>query len=189
MSWHILTGTPGAGKTAIIRQLECDGHQVVEEAATDVIALAHAAGRLDPEDDAEFISAILALQRRRERRARALLAADPGGDPAHVFFDRSPACTLALSRYLGRPDSPDLTRAVAEMLAGRRYSQAVFFIRHRGVVMPTAARRISFADSLRFESVHEQVYAELGFRLVHVPPGPLPDRVSLIAATVAGTGY
>jgi predicted ATPase len=39
MRRFILTGPPGAGKTAIIRQLELDGFCVVEEAATDIIAL------------------------------------------------------------------------------------------------------------------------------------------------------
>jgi predicted ATPase len=178
MTWHILTGTPGAGKTAIIRQLECDGYRVVEEAATDVIALEHAAGRTEPENEAEFIARILSLQQQRERRACAQEAEDHRAGP--VFFDRSPACTLALSRYLGRPDSPRLTAAVGEMMAGGRYSRTVFFVRNRGVVTPTAARRISFEDSVRFERVHEQVYAELGFRLAEVPPGPLADRVSLI---------
>src|SRR6266566_4127482 len=38
MRRFIITGAPGAGKTAIIRQLELDGFGVVEEAATDVIA-------------------------------------------------------------------------------------------------------------------------------------------------------
>ena len=41
MKRFVVTGAPGAGKTAIIRQLELDGFGVVEEAATDVIALAH----------------------------------------------------------------------------------------------------------------------------------------------------
>jgi hypothetical protein len=39
MKRFILTGAPGAGKTAVIRQLELDGFSVVEEAATDIIAL------------------------------------------------------------------------------------------------------------------------------------------------------
>jgi len=40
MKRFIVTGTPGAGKTAIIRQLELEGFTVVEEAATDVITAA-----------------------------------------------------------------------------------------------------------------------------------------------------
>ena len=37
MKRFILTGTPGAGKTAVVRQLELDGFSVVEEAATDIL--------------------------------------------------------------------------------------------------------------------------------------------------------
>ena len=44
MKRFVITGAPGAGKTAIIRELELDGLSVVEEAATDVIAAAHARG-------------------------------------------------------------------------------------------------------------------------------------------------
>jgi predicted ATPase len=56
----------------------------------------------------------------------------------------------------------------------------VFFIRNQGFVRATAARRISFEDSLVFERIHEQTYRDLGFRLVDVPAGPLADRVAVI---------
>ena len=45
MPGYILTGSPGAGKTAILRLLEISGHVVIEEAATDVIALENALAR------------------------------------------------------------------------------------------------------------------------------------------------
>ena len=48
MKRFIVTGTPGEGKTAIIRQLELEGFSVVEEAATDVIAAAQAGGTSEP---------------------------------------------------------------------------------------------------------------------------------------------
>ena len=51
MRRFIITGAPGAGKTAIIRQLELDGFSVVEEAATDVIAAAQARGIAEPWTD------------------------------------------------------------------------------------------------------------------------------------------
>ncbi len=44
MPSYILTGAPGAGKTAVLRLLEASGYPVVEEAATDVIALGNAPG-------------------------------------------------------------------------------------------------------------------------------------------------
>ena len=45
---YILTGAPGAGKTAIIRELARRGYAVVDEAATDVIAREHASGNAEP---------------------------------------------------------------------------------------------------------------------------------------------
>ena len=64
MKRFILTGAPGAGKTAIIRQLELDGFSV-EEAATDVIAAAQARGTVKPWTDPSFIDAVAKLQRDR----------------------------------------------------------------------------------------------------------------------------
>jgi len=188
MPSFILTGAPGAGKTAVLRLLEVRGHPVIEEAATDVIALGHALGLAEPWQDHNFIGKVLALQRRRQEsvlaRQRARQESRVTDDGAVVFFDRSPVCTLALSRYLGASPSPLLAGEVDRAVAEGGYETTAFFIRNQGFVAPTAARRISFEDSLRFERVHEQTYAELGFRLVEVPAGPLADRVALIRQTV-----
>lgn len=96
MRRFILTGAPGSGKTTIIRQLELDGFGVVEEAATDVIALWQAQGIAEAWKHHSFIDAIAELQRRRQIRAcRA---------PDEVqFHDRSVICTAALAVYLGYP--------------------------------------------------------------------------------------
>ena len=93
-------------------------------------------------------------------------------------------CTLALSRYAGLAASPSLARAVDGVVSGGSYAKTVFFVRNQGFVQPTAARRISFADSLAFERVHEQAYRDLGFQLVDVPAGPLADRVALVEEAV-----
>jgi predicted ATPase len=81
---------------------------------------------------------------------------------------------------LGHAPSPELTRALAE----GSYSRTVFFIRNLGFVEPTAARRISFEDSLAFERLHERTYLGLGFHLVNVPAGKPADRVALIQQTI-----
>jgi predicted ATPase len=179
MSAYILTGAPGSGKTAIVRSLEASGYTVVEEAATDVIALRQALGHAEPWQAAGFIGEIIALQRQRQDHARAACA-----DGA-VFFDRSPACTLALTRFLGFPVTPLLDGEISQALADGNYEPTVFFVRNQGFVQPTAARRITYEDSLTFERLHEQVYKDLGFQLVEVPPGPLADRTALIRQAVA----
>jgi predicted ATPase len=174
---YILTGAPGAGKTAVLRVLETSGYPVVEEAATDVIAVGHALGRAEPWLDHNFIDEVVTLQRRRQDAWPA-----PGG--ATVFFDRSPVCTLALSRYLGLPASRLLEREVGRVVAAGIYEPTVFFIRNQGFMQATQARRISFEDSLVFERLHERVYRDLGFQLAEVPAGPLAERVALIRKTV-----
>jgi predicted ATPase len=178
MPAYILTGAPGSGKTAILRMLEVAGYLVVEEAATDVIALGNALECDEPWSEPGFIDRVVALQRRRQDRALA------DGNSGIVFFDRSPVCTLALSRYLGCAPSQLLDREVDRITSDAGNEKGVFFIRNQGFVQPTAARRISFADSLAFERVHEQTYRDLGFRLIDVPAGPLADRVALIRQAV-----
>src|SRR3954470_17809272 len=93
MRRFIITGAPGAGKTAILRQLELDGFSVIEEAATDVIALWHAKGISEAWKHPGFLDAIVSLQQSRERNAAGL--------PHPVqFHDRSVVCTAALADYL-----------------------------------------------------------------------------------------
>jgi predicted ATPase len=177
MPRYILTGTAGAGKTAVLRRLEVNGLSVVEEAATDVIALSQAMGRERPWTDPAFIDQIVGLQRLRQANTRV-------PETATVFFDRSPVCTLALSRHLGFATSRLLAEEIDRILRGGVYEQTVFFVRHQGFIERTAARRITFEDALQFERVHEQTYRELGFELVDVPAGPLRDRVALIQQTL-----
>lgn len=69
MKRFILTGAPGTGKTAIIRQLELDGFGLAEEAATDIVALAQARGVDAGWREPSFIDSIVDLQRRRQIRA------------------------------------------------------------------------------------------------------------------------
>jgi len=171
---YVLTGAPGAGKTTLIDVLRERGHAVVAEAATDVIARRQAAGLT--EDDDTFLHEILELQLERERAAEAEV----------VFFDRSPLCTLALANYLDRPVTRAL-RSAADRSAAI-YQREVFLVRPLGFVRRTAARRISYADSLRFAAIHEQVYRSHGFTLVDVPKAAPLQRVALLEGCTSAPG-
>jgi predicted ATPase len=177
MRRFIITGAPGAGKTAIIRQLELDGFSVVEEAATDVIAGAQAQGTVEPWTHPSFLDAIAHLQRERQIRASY--------QPDEVqFHDRCVVCTAALAVYLGHPFSPFLVSELERVKKEAVYQQRVFFIRNLGFVTPTEARRISFEETVRFEKIHEETYREFGFELVSVEAGSLVERVSFIKAAI-----
>lgn len=66
MKRYILTGTPGCGKTSIIRALEMTGASVVDEAATDLIAYKQMQGDLAPWERLKFIDDIIQLQKHRQ---------------------------------------------------------------------------------------------------------------------------
>jgi predicted ATPase len=173
MRRFILTGAPGSGKTAIIRQLELDGLSVVEEAATDVHAPEQARGVAELWKHLSFIDSIAELQRRRQVRASR--------ETDEVrFHDRSAICTAALAVYLGYPLSDTLLRELKRVETEAIYQKRVFFVQKLGFITPTQARRISFAESLRFEQVHEETYRRFGFELVPIAPGSLRDRVDAI---------
>jgi predicted ATPase len=175
MKRYILTGTPGAGKTAILRQLEADGYSVVEEAATDVIALEQAKGIAQPWTHPSFLDSIASLQKQRQLRA------------AHKscelqFHDRSAICTAALAAYLGFPITAALAQELERIQSQQIFERQVFFIRNMGFMTPSEARKISFEESLRFEQIHEETYRGFGFEIVNIAPGNLADRVETILA-------
>jgi predicted ATPase len=177
MRRFIITGAPGAGKTAIIRQLELDGFSVVEEAATDVIAAAQAHGQDELWRHPSFLDAIANLQRDRQIRA--------SHQPDEVqFHDRSVVCTAALAAWLGYPFSPFLAGELERIKSEGIYQSRVFFIRNLGFVTPTEARRISFEETVRFEKVHEETYRSFGFELLAVEPGSVAERVRIIKAAI-----
>ena len=176
MRRYILTGTPGAGKTSVLRLLESLGYSVIEEAATAVIALEQARSEGEPWTRTNFIDKIVALQRRRQMQAAT-------ADDIQ-FYDRSPICTHALSRYADSPTSTALAAEIDRITREQVYQREVFFIRNIGFCEPTAARRISFADSLRFERIHEETYRAFGYRLIDIPASPLAQRVAAIRKLV-----
>jgi predicted ATPase len=60
----------------------------------------------------------------------------------------------------------------------------VFFVRPLGFIQPTAVRRISYAESLTFERIHEDEYRRLGFDLVDIPAGTVAERAAAIDAHI-----
>jgi predicted ATPase len=174
---YILTGTPGSGKTSILRSLEVAGYAVVEEAATDIIALRHAQGIAEPHTHHAFIDDITNLQKHRQMRIADVSSVQ--------FYDRSPLCTYALAVFLNFPISKTLAEEMARIEKAQIYQKQVFFIENLGFCAPTAARKITFEDSLKFEKVHEESYRSFGYECIKIAPQELSARVEQITRYVS----
>lgn len=177
MRRFVITGAPGAGKTAIIRQLARDGFSIVEEAATDVIAAAQAQGTIRPWTQTSFIDAIAKLQKDRQIRASS--------ETVEVqFHDRGVVCTAALAVYLGHPYTPFLAAELQRVKTEAIYQRRALFIRNLGFITHTPARQISLEETLRFEKIHEEIYQNFGFELIFIEPGSVVERVRTIRAAI-----
>jgi len=171
MKRYIVTGTPGCGKTSIIKALEEQGYLVVKEAATDVIASEQAQGNAEPWMKPTFIEEIIKLQYERQKQVET-------SDSKLQFFDRSPVCTYALAVYLGYQPSPALLDEIGRVKT--IYENKVFFVENLGFCEPTAARKITFEEALKFEKIHEEAYEQFGYECIKIPALSLPERVELI---------
>lgn len=174
MKRYILTGMPGAGKTSLIRALEMQGHCVVDEAATDIIAYDQSLGISEPWKHKNFLDQITFLQKHRQTQFLSPIQ----------FYDRSPFCTYALAVYLGFSPPAVLTEEIARIQQYGIYEKQVFFIENLGFCTPSEARKISFDEALLFEDIHRNVYKQFGYTCISIPPGSIQKRLDKIIRTV-----
>lgn len=173
MKRYIITGTPGCGKTSIIRALELTGASIVSEAATDLILFRQIQGNMRPWEHPNFIDDIISLQNHRQ--------IDMYGNYSELhFYDRSPICTYALSVYLGFEPSQQLMSEILRIQKYHIYENRVFFLENLGFITNTEARQISFKDSLKFEQIHKDIYAKFGYECVVIPARSIDERVEII---------
>lgn len=176
----ILTGTPGSGKTSVIKELEKLGHTVIHEAATDLIRIEQMKGIERPWEELKFLDQIMLMQKKRQMSAIADLQ----------FYDRSPFCTYALVKYLSYwkqttvlPSTlllEELDRCITQQI----YQPRVLFCENLGFIEHTDVRKISYEDALIFEQIHLDVYKEFGFDIMMVPRESVQDRCSFILSKI-----
>ncbi|WPY00700.1 P-loop ATPase [Candidatus Trichorickettsia mobilis] len=163
----IFTGTSGSGKTSVIIELEKLGYVMIPESATDVISIEQAKGEMRPWEEPEFVDQITFMQKERQMNSTGNMQ----------FYDRSPFCTYALSKYLAHWKNTEfmpslvLLDEIDRCLKNNVYQNQVFFFENMGFIEHTDARKISYEKALVFEEIHLDVYKEFGFDIIMVPKG------------------
>jgi len=158
----VITGGPSSGKTSLIRELERRGFATVPEAATIVIK----GGRFHPlKDPVSFQKEVLKLQLKLEGEAEG------SGAPV-VFCDRGIYDGMAYLRFYKVP------LRLVPFPREWRYD-LVFYLEQLPYVR----------DDVRFETPEEaaeiarlirEVYEELGYDPIPVPPLPIEERADLV---------
>jgi predicted ATPase len=169
----IVTGGPGAGKTALLTGLAARGCEYVAETARAVIQDRKRRGLSPRPDPADFAGEILRIDLERYRDASA-----PSG---RIFFDRGIPDALGMLDQLGLLTPGEAAR----YLSTYPYFRKVFVLPPWQRIYATDDERDqSFQESVRVHDALCAWYVRCGYELVEVPRGPVEERCDFVLATL-----
>jgi predicted ATPase len=171
--FFIVTGGPGAGKTALIEALAAAGHRMMPEAGRAII-VARNAMRAPPADPQLFGELMLSWEIRSHGEAMA--------GHGSCFFDRGVPELAGYFRLMGLPVPAHVQRAAALW----KYNPTVFIAPPwRDIFVNDAERRQDFEEAVRTHDFVADAYLRQGYRLEKLPLGPVSERVSFVLAKIA----
>lgn len=174
--FHVLTGAPGSGKTAVLEKLRGLGFAVVDEPARQILAEQRSfGGRGVPDTDPGHFTDLLLSRALRDYR-RACEGRHP------VFFDRGIPDVIAYAAYYGLDTAP------ARNASGlHRYNSLVFVTPHwEEIYQQDDERRMTFDEACRFGDDICEVYRRLGYELLELPRDTPDSRAEFIRSRVNG---
>lgn len=168
---RVLTGGPGAGKSALLEALRAAGYSVMDEAGRAIIQDQTLIGgqALPWGNPRAFAEAMLAWELRSLRLAAGL--------SGPVFFDRGLPDVLGYLDLLGLP-IPAHMQSAAERF---RYCRQVFLLPPwRDIFIQDQERKQTFAEAECTCAAMERTYRRLGYQIIEVPPAPLAQRLRFV---------
>lgn len=167
---HIITGAPGAGKTAIVAALQGD-FTVFAEPAREVLAEWRSRGNPRPAQMEPGAFVELLLESSLANYQKALQLSGP------LVFDRGIPDCVAYATHLGADPTPSLAASSA-----CRYSPLVFVARPWEEIYTTDDERtMSFDDTLRFQDAVDAAYRAAGYDLIDIPRGSVASRAAFVS--------
>src|SRR5262245_36862752 len=166
----VITGAPGSGKTLLVRVLMRLGFLGVNEPARDILAEQRAIGGRGVYDRDPRLFCDFMLER---AIADYEGLADAGG-PA--FFDRGIPDMVGYAEIFGLDAS-------AAWAASRhyRYDHVVFALpAWPEIYVADGERKMTFESAQAFGDRVREVYLDLGYRIVEVPPDSVAARARFI---------
>lgn len=168
-NWHVITGAPSSGKTAVIDDLSQRGFRVVPEVARAIIEQQLAAGKTLPQikaDIQEFERMIV----RKRIRIETELPLDKV-----VFLDRALPDTIAY--YILEGLNPEKVHAACQRV---RYKKVFLFDRLKFLKDDVRTEDDRLAQ--RIDGLLNEVYQALEYPVVRVPVMPVEERTEWVLA-------
>jgi predicted ATPase len=171
----VLTGAPGAGKTAILDRIGAGIHRVGEP-AREILAEQRSVGGAGTHDRDASLFVDLLLERSIDKHEAAQRWEGP------VVFDRGVPDCVAYAVLMGT--DPTAARAASERY---RYHPEVLVVEPwEEIYVTDAERTMSFADTIPFHAALVDAYERAGYSLVEVPRDSAANRAAFVRELVAG---
>ncbi|MDO8540658.1 MAG: AAA family ATPase [Opitutaceae bacterium] len=171
----IISGGPGAGKTALVAALSAAGYPCFDEVSRQMIREQRACGgELFPwADMAGFVEACLTHMARQPEEARAHRLS---------FFDRGVPDLIGYLYYRGLVPSPELLARATD------YTPLVFMAPPwREIFVNDAERPQTFEEAAAIHRELCRAYRECGFTLLTLPLATVAARVVFVQRALANT--
>jgi predicted ATPase len=173
--FHIVTGGPGSGKSALIQALRARGISTMPEAGRAIIQDQVAIGgdALPWSDRRAFAELMLSWEMRSYRAALSL--------SGPVIFDRGVPDVLGYLRWSGLPVPSHVDRA-AQLF---RYHPRVFIAPPWAEIFaPDSARKQSFEEAEATYEAMAATYIALAYELIPLPLGTVQERAQFVMAAI-----
>lgn len=168
----VITGGPGAGKTTLLNALERQGYATFAESSRTLIEQQNQLddGILPWTNLPEFAQLCLDLMSKQKSDARCHDVA---------FVDRAIPDIIAYLQVGGcKVDQAFLTESAG-------YHSQVFTCRpEASIYVQDEVRPHSFEEALEIHQSLVDIYAELGYEVVEVPWGSVPERVGFVRRVI-----
>ncbi|HCX68611.1 MAG: ATPase [Parvibaculum sp.] len=178
-SLFVITGGPGAGKTALIDALAVKGFAVVPEAGRQIIREQKSTDETATHDGDRLAYRRLMFEREMESYAKMAAAAGP------VFFDRGLPDLIGYSYLIGAAVPAWLDQAVRRC----RYNKTIFIAPPWPEIYGTDdERKQGFAEAVATHDAMCVAYEEAGYRLCELPLSTVADRIRFVLDHIQAGG-
>jgi len=171
----VITGGPGAGKSALIAELARHGFATMPEAGRAIIQdqVEIGGSALPWADRSAFAELMLSWELRSYRSASEM--------PGPVIFDRGVPDVAGYLRLCELP-VPDHVKRAAELY---RYHRRVFLAPPWPEIFTRdAQRRQTFAEAQATCEAVSEAYLSLGYELISLPLAPVEERAAFVAERI-----